>query len=126
MLLGKRVLVVEDEALITMMLEAYLGELGFEVVATAARLDEAIAKARSVAADLAVLDVNLAGQVSYPVAEVLLNRSIPFIFATGYGADGLPGRLRNVTVLGKPFLLDQLAQALDGLALPNDAGRSKD
>jgi DNA-binding response OmpR family regulator len=64
MLVGTRVLVVEDEALISMMLEDYLTEIGCEVVATAARLEEALEKARSVSMDVAVLDVNLAGKVS--------------------------------------------------------------
>ena len=109
---GKRVLLVEDEALIAMMLEDYLTDLGYQVVATASRLEDAMEKARSIQIDVAVLDVNLAGQVSYPVAEILRQRSIPFIFATGYGTDGLPDRLSNALVLGKPFVLSQLAKAL--------------
>ncbi len=113
MLQGTRVLVVEDEALISMMLEDFLAEIGCEVVATAARLEEAIERARTVTIDVAVLDINLAGKVSYPVAEILLQRSIPFLFATGYGTAGLPETLRNAQVLSKPFMLDQLSRALD-------------
>lgn len=112
MLMGTRVLVVEDEVLITMMLEDFLAEMGCEVVATAARLEDALAKARSVAVDVAVLDVNLAGKVSYPVAEILQGRDIPFLFATGYGTAGLPESLRKAPVLSKPFVIDQLAKAL--------------
>jgi CheY-like chemotaxis protein len=113
MLAGTRVLVVEDEALISMMLEDFLTEIGCEVVATAARLSDAVEKARTVAMDIAVLDVNLAGQVSYPVAEILRQRAIPFLFATGYGTDGLPENLRGAQVLSKPFMLEQLSKALD-------------
>jgi CheY-like chemotaxis protein len=110
---GLRVLVVEDEALVSLMLESYLEELGCEVVATASRLDEALEKAASLAAlDLAVLDVNLAGQMSFPVAERLRSRGIPFLFATGYGTDGLPEGMLNVPVLSKPFRLEQFAAAL--------------
>ncbi len=110
---GLRVLVVEDESWVAMLLEAYLEELGCEVVATASRLDEALEKAASLAMlDLAVLDVNLAGKMSYPVAELLRSRGIPFLFETSYGTAGLPETMRNVPVLTKPFGPDQLAAAL--------------
>lgn len=112
MLPGTRVFVVEDEALILLMLEDYLLEIGCEVAGTAARLEDALEMARSISMDVAVLDVNLAGKVSYPVAEILLKRNIPFLFATGYGTAGLPAELRGFPVLSKPFLLDQLAKAL--------------
>ena len=113
MLVGMRVLVVEDEALISMMLEDFLTEIGCEVVATAARLPDAVEKAQTVSMDVAVLDVNLAGQVSYPVAEILRQRAIPFLFATGYGTASLPENLRGTQVLSKPFMLEQLSRALD-------------
>jgi len=109
---GLRVLLVEDEDLIAMMEEEFLSDLGCTVMGTAARLDEALAMARSLEIDAAVLDVNLAGTMSYPVAEVLLARGVPFIFATGYGIAGLPESLRNAPVLSKPFRTDQLGAAL--------------
>ena len=112
MLSGLRVLVVEDEAMISMWVEEILGDLGCEVLATASRLDDAMAKARALEVDLALLDVNLAGQLSYPVAEILQARRIPFVFATGYGAAGLPAALQEAQVLSKPFQQDQLAAAL--------------
>jgi len=59
-----------------------------------------------------VLDVNLAGEMSYPVAELLRSRGVPFLFATGYGTDGLPEGMRNVPVLSKPFGLERFAEAL--------------
>jgi CheY-like chemotaxis protein len=110
---GLHVLVVEDEALVSFMLVDYLEELGCQVVATASRLEEALEMAASLAAlDLAVLDVNLAGEMSYPVAELLRSRGVPFLFATGYGTDGLPEGMRNVPVLSKPFGLERFAEAL--------------
>lgn len=112
MLTGTRVLVVEDEALISMLVEEYLEDLGCEVVATAARLNEALEKARLLTFDVALLDVNLAGQVSYPVADTLRSRGIPFVFATGYGTAGLPDGLVGTLVLSKPFQQAQLAAAL--------------
>lgn len=112
MLTGTRVLVVEDEAIIAMMLEEYLALLGCEVVATATRLEAAKEKARIAAIDVAVLDINLAGQNSYPVADILSARGIPFIFATGYGSINLLPKLQNFVVLSKPFSMDQLADAL--------------
>ncbi len=113
MLTGTRVLVVEDEAMVAMMLEDFLEELGCVVVATASRLEEALTQAAGLAVDVAVLDVNLAGKLSYPVAELLRTRGIPFLFATGYGVAGLPARLSGAPVLAKPFLMGQLAAALD-------------
>ena len=111
-LAGKRVLVVEDEGLVSMMIEGYLEELGCEVAGSAARLGEALAMARSLDIELAVLDVNLAGELSYPVADVLRERGVPFLFAIGYGAAGLPDALSGVPVLQKPFKQEQLARAI--------------
>jgi len=109
---GLRVFVVEDEALISMLMEYYLEELGCKIVATASRLPDALEKAATLEADVVVLDVNLAGQLSYPVAEVLMARSIPIVFATGYGNGGLPPALKGLTLLVKPFTEDQFAAAL--------------
>ena len=93
--MGLRVLVVEDEAVLAMLVEEYLDELGCEVAGMAMRLDEAVAQARTLAVDVAVLDVNLAGQASYLVAEVLRERGVPVVFATGYGAAGIPENLKG-------------------------------
>ncbi len=111
-LAGLRVLVVEDESMVSMIMEEFLEELGCHVVATASRLDEALDKASNVALDAAVLDINLAGRLSYPVAQLLHDRQVPFIFATGYDALALPQPLRSVPVLAKPFRQMQLAEAL--------------
>src|SRR3954452_13708464 len=81
-----RVLVVEDEAMIAMLVEDMVLDFGSEVVGPAARMDEAIRLARHAELDAAILDINVGGTVVFPVADVLRERGIPFIFATGYGA----------------------------------------
>ncbi|WP_343070304.1 response regulator [Pelagibacterium limicola] len=107
-----RILVVEDEALVAMHLEDTLHALGHEVVATASRLPEALEAARTATFDAAIIDVNLDGQHSYDVADVLNERRIPFAFATGYGAAGLQERFRNTPTLAKPFMSSDLERIL--------------
>ena len=124
-LAGARVLVVEDEALVAMLVEEYLDELGCQVVAVAPRLEDAQELARTLALDAAVLDVNLAGRLSYPVAEVLRARGVPFVFATGYGLAGLPDALRGVPVLSKPFRQDQFAAALEAARSASQSGAAR-
>jgi CheY-like chemotaxis protein len=111
-LTGKLVMVVEDESMASMLMEEMLEILGYEVVAVAARLEEAQRLAQIVTIDIATLDVNLAGQMSYPVAVILRSRDIPFIFATGYRSLALPPELRGAVVLTKPYNCAQLADAL--------------
>lgn len=110
-LAGLRVLIVEDEAILTMFLEDVLTEAGCEIVATASRFGEAMTKARSLSFDVATLDVNLNGEQSLPIAHELASRGIPFVFATGYGSK-LPSDAPEAPVLRKPFELDELARAL--------------
>lgn len=107
-----RVLIVEDEMLIAMHIEDMLAELGFEVVGPATRLQKALEIARKEDFGLAVLDVNLASERSFPVADVLRERGIPFIFVTGYGSPGLIDDYKGATTLQKPLELRQLKQAL--------------
>ena len=114
-LTGLRVLVVEDEALISMLIEDFLEELGCEVVGVASRFEDAMENARTLELDAAVLDVNLAGRLSYPVAQVLRARGVPVVFATGYGTEGLPTELQQAEVLSKPFRQEQLAKALTAM-----------
>lgn len=92
---GLRVLIIEDESMVTMLIEDTLADLGCAVVGSASRLDEAMAKASSLECNAAILDVNLNGSHTYAVADVLAARGIPFIFATGYGAAGLPAGSRG-------------------------------
>lgn len=100
---AKRVLIVEDEVLLAMQLEDMLTELGYDVVAQAMRITEAMELARDISIDFAVLDINVAGEESFPVADILCQRSIPFTFATGYGIDGLMNGYSEFPVLHKPY-----------------------
>ncbi|MGV3633654.1 MAG: response regulator [Pseudorhodoplanes sp.] len=111
-LAGRKVLLVEDESLIIMLIEDALADLGCEVAGVASRFDDALAKARMLAFDLAVLDVNLNGLRTFPVADTIRQRGIPFVFATGYGATSVPEHLGYVPVLQKPFAAVDLARAL--------------
>src|SRR6266852_5619754 len=110
---GKRILVVEDELMIRMLLEDMLAELGYTITAAAARLDEALEAAQNADFDIAILDVNLDGQPISPVADALAARGMPFVFATGYGEPGLPDTYRDRPTLKKPFQLEGLKQMLE-------------
>jgi CheY-like chemotaxis protein len=112
----RRILVVEDEMLIGMLLEDMLTDMGHEVAAIVPRLKEALAAVDRETYDLAVLDVHLHGESAFPVAEALIAKGVPFIFATGYGERGLPENYRNRPVLQKPFSKDDLEQLLKTLA----------
>jgi CheY-like chemotaxis protein len=113
---GRRVLIVEDEAMIRMLLDDMLTELGYTVAAEAARIDEAIGLVHEAAFDLAILDVNLNGQSILPVVEALLARNLPFVFATGYGQRGVPEAFRDRPTLQKPFQSEALARLLASVA----------
>ena len=110
--MARRILVVEDESMIAMMVEDFLTELGWDVVGLVGSLDRALAMARDADIHAAVLDVNLNGQLSFAAADILSERSIPFVFATGYGVDGMARRFANVPILTKPFHRDDLDRAL--------------
>jgi CheY-like chemotaxis protein len=109
---GRRILVVEDEFLIRMLLEDMLTDLGYELVGVAGRVDEAAELAKTKDFDLAILDVNLDGHDVYPVADLISKRGLPFMFVTGYGGRGLPESYRGRPTLQKPFQLDELKRML--------------
>ena len=113
---GKRVLVVEDELMIRMLLQDMLADLGHTVAGEAGRIEEALALAKEGEFDVAILDVNLNGQLISPVVEILVERGLPFVFATGYGQRGVPEPFRKTPTLLKPFQLDALAQAIEAAA----------
>jgi len=115
LLAGLSVLVVEDEAIISFMVEDMLSELGAQDVRVAANVANALALIDSKKPDLAVLDVNLGGERAYPVAERLDADGIPFVFTTGYGKSGLDPRWTAKTVVQKPFTVPIMADALRGL-----------
>jgi CheY-like chemotaxis protein len=110
---GRRVLVVEDELMISMLVEDMLADLGCSVVGPAHELAAALALANSSEGiDAALLDVNLGGQSVFPVADALRARGVPSIFSTGYGEAGLRDVDRGAPVLQKPFRAGDLARAL--------------
>jgi CheY-like chemotaxis protein len=115
---ASRVLVVEDEYLIRMLLEDMLVELGYEVAAAVGSIAEARALAAGNEFNVAILDVNLDGEEIFPVADILATRKTPFVFVTGYGEHGLPERFRGRPTLQKPFQADQLKNTLVDLLAP--------
>jgi CheY-like chemotaxis protein len=111
----RRILVVEDEFLIRMLLEDMLDELGYAVAAAAGRVDEAAELAKTAEFEAAILDVNLDGHDVYPVADILVARGVPFVFVTGYGGRGLPDPYRQHPTLQKPFQIEDLHKTLGAL-----------
>lgn len=112
-----RVLVVEDDSLVAMMVEDMLADIGCGTVTVADSLAAALSEATTGSFDFAVLDVNIAGEEVFPVADALKARGVPFAFASGYGAMGVPERYRDAAIAAKPFRIDELeAVVLAGLA----------
>lgn len=109
---GLRVLVVEDETLVAMLVEEYLADFGCVVAFSARRVGKALLAARNLELDAAVLDVNVAGESVSPIAEALEERHVPFIFASGYGVKGVEERWAARPVLQKPFSSKELQAAL--------------
>jgi DNA-binding response OmpR family regulator len=107
-----RILLVEDEAMIAILVEDMAADFGGELVATADRLDDAVAQASEGDFDLAVLDLNLAGTFTFPVADILRPRGIPFVFATGYGTSGLDPGYEDEVTLQKPFVANELEKVI--------------
>lgn len=111
-LAGKRVMVVEDELLIAMMLEAALEDEHCVLIGPYARVTPALAAARTIEIDFALLDVNVAGEKIYPVAEQLEQRGIPFLLLSGYGQHAVPAG-RNWHCCSKPFALSDLLERIE-------------
>ena len=109
---GLRVLIVEDESLLAMLLEDMLADLGCKVIGSAATVAEAIEAIAGAAPDVTILDIKLGAEKSFRVAEFLSGRGLPFVFATGYGDGQVDDPWRDHQVLQKPFVQDQLADAL--------------
>ena len=107
---GLRVLVVEDTMLVADVIVEQLQDCGCEVVGPAARVNRALELARREKLDGALLDVNLAGEYCFPIAQVLASRGIPFAFLTGYGDSAIPPEYRDVQRLQKPFELKDLVR----------------
>lgn len=109
---GLRVLVIEDEPIIAMLIEDMLADLGCIVIGVASRFEEAMGQVSSPTFDAAILDVNLGGDQTYPIAAALAERGIPFAFSTGYGAAGVPEAFQIFPILAKPFRRSDLEQTL--------------
>jgi CheY-like chemotaxis protein len=118
-----RILIVEDEAMISMLLEDMVLDCGGEIVGPVAKFDDALELALKAEFRVAVLDLNLNGTLSYPIAEVIRERGIPVIFATGYGADGLLDRFRDCPTLQKPFSQQDFADAVAAACRQDAADR---
>jgi CheY-like chemotaxis protein len=112
MAMPRRMLVVEDEILVAMMIEDSLVSIGVEVAGVVGTLEEAMKRANEGGFDCALLDVHLRGRDIYPVAEVLAAKGVPFIFATGYGQGMLPEKWQERPVLQKPFVGAELERVL--------------
>ena len=108
----RRALVVEDEVLVGMLIEEMLRELGYEIAGLSTHLDQAVTLARTARFDVALLDINLNGRQSFPVADAIRARGLPFLFATGYGSRIVPEPYRTAPILQKPFSLAELKGAL--------------
>jgi CheY-like chemotaxis protein len=109
---GVRVLIVEDESLVTMLIEDILDEMGCQIVGIASDLEDALVKSSEHELDVAILDVNLNGSRSFRVAERLSALQVPFVFSTGYGSSGLPAAFRDCPIIVKPFQDQDLREAL--------------
>jgi CheY-like chemotaxis protein len=112
---GKKVLIVEDEALITMLFEDILEDFACQVVGPAMNVRQALELAQSAEIDVAILDVNLGGESSFPVAALLRSREVPLVFSSGYGSQGLPPEWQDRPTLPKPFTSDEVADMLSRL-----------
>lgn len=111
-----RIFVVEDEILIRMLFEDMLEELGHTVTCAASLFDEAMEMARTCEVDAAILDVRLAGIEVFPVAAILAERGIPFVFASGIAETELPEPFRARPMMQKPFEIERLRDVIAQLA----------
>ena len=109
---GLRLLIVEDEALVSMMIHDLVSDAGAEVVGQAANVETAMSVIDTEPVDGAILDVNLGGERVDPVADELRARKIPFLFVTGYGRSGIGERFPSAAVITKPFDDDKLLETV--------------
>ena len=119
-LVGRSVLVVEDDALIAMVLEDVLAEAGMRLAGSAQSVDEALAQLADRQPDMAVLDASLDGQTCDKVADMLQLRGVPFILATGHAEADMQARFPGVPILRKPYHQDELLSALVTLLIAPD------
>ncbi len=113
-----RVLVLDDEPLIAMMVEDWLGELGHQTIGPANTLSAALTLLDEAIVDCAILDVSIGGQMSYPVAAALTDRGVPFLFVTGHGERHIAPPYDRAPMLSKPFDFQKIAEAMEKLVGP--------
>lgn len=118
---GKSILVVEDEAMIGMMLEDFLETLGYRVHGVASMVEEACDMVRQGGFDAAILDCNLQGEKSWPVAQALVDAQVPFLFATGGSSDDVPTAFEDRPTLAKPFTIGAVERALERILRTGDS-----
>lgn len=111
----QRILVVEDEAMIAMLIEDMLSDLGCATVGPACSAERALELIETEQFEAAVVDVNLGGERTTSIAEALNSKGIPFLFATGYGPSGIAQQFSERPVLTKPFRQNELQRALESL-----------
>ena len=110
---GRNILVVEDEPLIAMMLEDFLETLGHRIHASCDNLSDALAACENGGFDLAILDVNLKGELVWPVAEALHSRGVPFVIASGGHVEPPPALFAEAPLLEKPYTIDRIGPVLE-------------
>jgi len=120
-LAGRRVLIVEDEAMISALIEMIVGEAGCAIVGPVATLEEALQIIEHERLDAALLDVRVNGRDVYAVADALSARGIPMIFISGYARPQLPPRYRDLPYIAKPFTPDTILMRLDEVIAGNGA-----
>ena len=123
---GPCILILEDDMMLALLLEDQLADLGYRTI-KAARVANGVRVASTASLDGAILDINVAGEASYPVAQALRKRRIPFVFATGYGAGGLAPEFRNAPTLNKPYTYADLQRVLAAAleAAPETRGQGR-
>ena len=127
-IVANRIMLVEDEALVAMAVSDLLMELGMSVIGPFGKVTEAMSRLKGGGVDAAVLDVNLGGELVYPVAELLAAANVPFVFVTGYGPESIDRRFATVPVLQKPVDRDALMRVFSRSINPtlNDQYKNSD
>jgi DNA-binding response OmpR family regulator len=119
---ARRIFVIEDDAIVLMLIEDMLTELGHTVVGKAHRLEVALAAIKEVDFDLAILDVDLGGKSSHAIAALLRSLGRPFIVSTGYSEESLSGDYLGAPVIEKPFVIQAVEEAVRRVALGRNDG----
>jgi CheY-like chemotaxis protein len=115
-LTGRRVLLVEDDYMLARALVSLLETCSVTILGPVATTERALALLKQTdQIDFAVIDVNLRGETSYSLADALIERDVPYIFMTGYGASSIPERYRDAAILQKPFKAAKLMESLQAL-----------